>query len=119
MYVANSLNEFLDQSMNDEIYSFVSDTTVAVKKQGNKWVIDRDGESDDFDDVLKQNGVLYKIIDPHGPGGGWPVIKYTGTKEQLASVMELVNASGYTKEEILDMIQDWDGSDEFLSNILG
>jgi len=105
----------------DKVYSFTSDTCVDVKQEGDKWVIDRDGEeeADAFDDALKENGVEYEIINPHGPGGGWPEITYAGTKKQLAPIMALLNASGYTEEEILHKLRDWDGDEEYLFDILG
>ena len=107
---------------NDEIFSFTWDTCVDVKKENNTWVIDRNGDDEAyiFDDLLKENGIEYEIVNPDGPGGGWPEIQYTGTKAQLAKVMVLLNASGYEEDEILDMLKDWDGNDhEVLLNILG
>ena len=107
----------------ESIYSFTWDTAVDVKKEGDKWVIDRDGEeeSDVFDDVLKENGVHYEIVNPHGPGGWpeWPEITYSGTKEQLAPIMALLNASGFNEKEILDMLKDWNGDEDDLIEILG
>jgi hypothetical protein len=110
---AQRKNESMHESFdgNDNVYSFTWDTAVEVKNENGKWVIDRDGEDEEyvFDDILKEKGITYDIVNPHGPGGGWPEIEYTGTKEQLSYVMKLLQADSYSREEILEMLEEYDG----------
>ena len=102
-------------------YSFEWDTCVALRKVHGIYCINPKGPNEEFvfTDMLEAAGVQYKVIDPEGPGGGWPVIEYTGTKEQLAPVMAMLNASGYDASEILEMLEDWDGDEDELVEILG
>ena len=88
------------------------DTCVGVCEHSDRdWVIDRygDNEEEEFLKVLRKSGAEYEVIDPEGPGGGWPLIEYTGTLEQLAPVLELLNPYGYTAEEIMERLEFWDG----------
>ena len=43
--------------------------------------------------IAKKHGVIAKMVDPEGPGGGHPVYEFTGTRAQLeAFVIEFYDA---------------------------
>lgn len=104
------------------LYSIESDTCVNVIEHSDRdQVIDRYGDNEEshFLSEIKKSGVEYEVIDPAGPGGDWPVIEYTGTKEQLCHILEFLNPCGYTKEELTEMLEDWDGDEDELWDIIG
>jgi len=109
------VNEGMDSyNDKDKKYTIELDTAVGVVEHSDRdWVIDRYGDDDEeyFLKMLNKNGIEYEIIDPRGPGGGWPIIEYTGTKEQLFHLFELMTPSGYSYEEIAEMLADWDGDE--------
>lgn len=62
----------------------------AEAKGENLFYVDLD--SANFDDELfqadlKRNGIKAKIIDPDGPAGGWPVVRYIANSRQTLSDM--------------------------------
>lgn len=109
------VNEGMDSyNDKDKKYTVELDTTVDVAEHSDRdWVIDRYGGNDEeyFLKMLNKNGIEYEVIDPRGPGGGWPIIEYTGTKEQLFHLFELMTPSGYSYEEIAEMLADWNGDE--------
>lgn len=51
----------------------------------------------------KSKGILVKVINPEGPGGGWPVVEYTGSKEALEDFIDTFFSEDaeYTKSQIM------------------
>ena len=43
---------------------------------------------DEFQEFLTDNKIELKVMQEHGPGGGWPVIKYTGTVNALKEMID-------------------------------
>lgn len=35
-----------------------------------------------------KHGVTGTVVDPSGPAGGWPIVEWTGTREQLKSMLK-------------------------------
>jgi hypothetical protein len=40
-----------------------------------------------FQKYLKTHNIKAKVINPNGPGGGWPVVKYTGKRKDLENMI--------------------------------
>ena len=53
-----------------------------------------------FQDFLKRNDIKSKVINPKGPGGGWPVIEYSGTKRALEQMVHQFFGDDDLKDEI-------------------
>ncbi len=104
------------------IITFDADTCVSVKKVGSKYVIDPDpndgNESFVFESIVRKSGAKYKVLTPKGPGGGWPIIEYSGTKEQLMPILVCLDAFGRDEEELAEVLKDWEGDyDELVEAI--
>lgn len=39
-------------------------------------------------EAAERHGVTAELIDPHGPGGGWPVWRFTGLEAALRALFE-------------------------------
>jgi len=88
------------------------DTVADVCEGEDRMLIDRYGmnEEEEFLKVVTKNKVHHEVIVESGPGG-WPIVEYTGTKEQLIPVLSLLSPSGYTEEELTEKLKDWDGDE--------
>jgi hypothetical protein len=40
-----------------------------------------------FFDEAREEGVTVVMLDPYGPGGGWPVLRLTGREEDVVRVL--------------------------------
>ena len=59
-------------------------------------------------DFLKKNDIKFKVINKHGPAGGWPEVEYSGTKSSLEKLIhnyfgdddlkDLINEDGRVSE---------------------
>ena len=43
------------------------------------------------------------VVDPHGPGGGWPIVEWTGTKDQLRKLAMAHYGADETMLETVDL----------------
>ena len=77
-------------------------------------VVSMDAE---FLSEIKKSGVTHKVINSEGPTC-YTMVEFTGTKEQLCSILEFLNPSGYTKDELVDLLEDWDGDEDELWDII-
>lgn len=57
-------------------------------------VVDVNGDGDEhtigmaaWRDVVASYGVTMNVVDEHGPGGGWPVIDYTGSVDNVGALL--------------------------------
>ena len=103
-------------------YTIEIDTCVDVTKEDGINIINPEGENAEnyFLEKLAMAGVKYKIIDTNGPAGGWPIIEYTGTKDELAHVLVLFSTTGQSLEEIKVILKKWDGeNDDTILEIIG
>ena len=99
------------------------DTCVDVCEHSDRdLVIDRYGDNEEeyFLNMLRKNRIEYEVVEEKGPGGGWPIIEYTGTKEQLIPLMAVMSPYGYDEEEITERLALWDGdeNDEDYENVM-
>lgn len=46
-----------------------------------------DKDISEVGEFAQEHGVEYKIIEEHGPGGGWPVVQFTGNKENMKNLV--------------------------------
>ena len=74
-------------------------------------------ESEFFLEMLEKNGIEYNVVNPNGPGG-WPIIGYTGTKNQLLPLITEMDAHGRCEGEIAKELLTWHGDMEELINII-
>ena len=56
-----------------------------------------------FKKKVQSMGIKVKVIDAHGPGGGWPIIRYTGKIKDLVKMIKKHWGSDYL-EDIPDAI---------------
>jgi hypothetical protein len=106
----------------DHIITFEADTCVTLKKVGKKYVIDEDpndgNESFYFAEIVKKSGAKYKVLAAEGPGGGWPLIEYSGTKKQLLPIIACLDAFGRDETELAEVLKYWEGDyDELVEAI--
>ena len=96
------------------VFKLEFDTCVSLNKKQTKISKDPNDENESgvFRQIVKESGVIYEVIEPEGPGGGWPVIQYTGTLKQLAPVLVCLDANGRDEEEILKEFEDYEGTDD-------
>jgi len=89
------------------------DTCVDVVQGEDRMVINPHSENNEeyLINVLRKNIIHYEILDEAGDTG-WPFIEYTGTKEQLIPLFEIMSASQYTADEIRVKLEDWDGDED-------
>jgi hypothetical protein len=40
-----------------------------------------------LDELVAESGVRYLVLNPEGPGGGWPVVLYVGPKTELEAFL--------------------------------
>ena len=57
-------------------------------------------EDKKFFDYLKKNNIKHKVVEEAGPAGGWPIVKYTGSKEALMKMIKEKFDDKYLIEEI-------------------
>jgi hypothetical protein len=53
-------------------------------------------------EFASRHGVLSKMVDPEGPGGGHPVYEFTGTRAQLESFVTEFYEAGQAHSEDLE-----------------
>ena len=109
--------------MENKTYSFSCDVAVDIIPGNDRdLMIDRygDNEEEHFLAALNKYKVEYDILS-EDEGSGWPLIEFTGTLESLSNIMVLLSTTSQTQEEIMDILNDWDGEDEdyLLNHILG
>lgn len=71
---------------------------------------DRASIQAEADKIAAKYGLTAKIKNLSGPGGGWPEITFTGTRENLTRLMKS-SRYGYDKFTINEIIHDSVGSD--------
>ena len=109
--------EFLNEAIikNDTKKYYVTIDIIAGVKN-DKLIPDPDGETHpDFFKIIKN--LDYKIIKAEGPGGGWPEVKFKGTKSQLLPLLKLIAADDTI--DIEKELEKWDGSEDGLIDIIG
>ena len=76
-------------------------------------------DTDYFLDVIEKSGADWKQLkgSPHDFGG--VPFEFTGTKEQLIPILAMWDASSRSEEELAEALEDWDGSENELWEIIG
>jgi len=90
--------------------------TVANNIKNGKIV--RDDYTEYLLDAIKEKGAKYKVISEKGGGGGWPIIEFIGTKEQLIPILCLFDSYGRERKEIEKALENWYGDEDELTEIL-
>lgn len=54
-------------------------------------------------DVKEKYGVDVKVLEEHGPGGGWPFVELSGTRDQLVAALK--GSWDATDEELVTMYE--------------
>lgn len=49
-------------------------------------------------------GIRWKVVNLHGPGGGWPIVEWNGTRGQLYHL--LLDHYDFTVEDAQDWLKD-------------
>jgi hypothetical protein len=63
-----------------------------------------------FTNGLGTDRVQWEVVEEHGPGGGWPVIRFTADEKD--DMVELLQAyGGFSDEEIREMVEPWTAAD--------
>lgn len=89
-------------------YSVEMDTTVDLDKKGN---MVRNEESDYFVEFVKDHNLSYKVVTLRGPGGGFPILEYTGKFRDIVDLLLGPFDTGLEGEEAieeLEMYLDWE-----------
>ena len=40
-----------------------------------------------FDLALDLESITYRVVEPNGPGGGWPVVRFAGSEGDIRSLV--------------------------------
>lgn len=69
---------------------------------------DTETPEETLNEIAADYGIDYTIINDNGPAGGWPEVKFAGTKENLAHMIRNCYASGDEDQdqEVIDAIED-------------
>lgn len=61
---------------------------VGMMPDGDAWTVELDW-ADDVDSALAYEaaGFQVTVVDPHGPGGGWLVVRFRGPREKIATLL--------------------------------
>ncbi len=54
-------------------------------------------------DFSAELGITGTVVNPHGPGGGWPIVEWKGTKEQLRKLAIVHYGADETMSETVDL----------------
>lgn len=88
---------------------------ISIKPENQHGFIELESQDGYIENLVKN--ISYKIIDEHGPAGGWPYVEFTGTKLQLLPILKACAADDTINIE--KELEQWDGSNEALINIIG
>jgi hypothetical protein len=105
--------DILDRVLNRTFTVQLDAHNVALNDNG-KLVKGIESDTDDFIDTLKKSGVKWQILDPKYPVS----FEFTGTKEQLIPVLGMWDAHSRSLDDLAKALEDWDGSDEQLTDIM-
>jgi hypothetical protein len=72
------INEAYNQSITEAKTSIELDTVLGDDKKFDQ----------NFFKFLKSRKIKMTIVDPSGPGGGWPIIKYVGDKKAIEDMVK-------------------------------
>jgi hypothetical protein len=69
--------------------------------------VELDTVNDDYDfpnflAALIEKGITPKLLVEHGPGGGWPIYEYVGTREELERMID----DFFEDEDLKEFIED-------------
>lgn len=89
------------------LVSIEMDTIADVKEVNGKWVIDTSLLSNDEDWMVKElekRNIRYEVVKPNSLSG-WPLIKYTGTRDALISM--LFDMWGIDDSDLPDYLEEF------------
>ena len=76
-------------------------------------------DNDHFLETIEKSGAEWKQLTRYrGKYGGVP-FEFSGSKEQLLPIIGMWDAHGRNQEELADALEDWDGSEDELWEIIG
>jgi len=111
---AESREEILDNMLNRKIEIELSAHISYLDDKGKLDLSDKDSKY--LYDTLQKSGVYWKIIgDNYGPVD----IEVSGTKKQLITVLVLWDDQSRSEEELAKALENWEGDEEELWDILG
>ena len=113
---ASNRGEVLDRILDRKITLEMEAANVSIDDKG----IVRKGlgeDTDHFLDVLKRSGAEWRQLSDNWRYGGVP-FEFRGTKEQLIPIITMWDAYGRSEEEVAEALEDWDGSEEDLWEII-
>lgn len=74
--------------------------------------------NDHFLNVIEKSGASWKQLSSHYGYGGIP-FEFEGTKEQLLPIIAMWDAHSRDEGELEEALEDWDGSESELWEIIG
>lgn len=109
---ASSREEIIDKIL-DRIITVEMPTYDVELKNGS--LDTRDESTRDFVKELKDAGVSYEVT---GEDDTYVYVEISGTKKQIISILPLWDAHGRDAYELSKVLDDWDGDQEQLIDIL-
>ena len=113
----NTREETLDRILNRKINIQLDAANVFMDDNGKVskgW----DDDNDYFLDVIEKSGASWKQLSSSYAHGGVP-FEFEGTKEQLIPIIGMWDAHSREDEELADALENWDGSEKQLWDIIG
>lgn len=69
---------------------------------------DTETPEETLDEIARDYSISYEIVNENGRGGGWPEVKFEGTKDNLTTMLRNCYESGdkVQDQELIDSIED-------------
>jgi len=116
-FKSDSREDILDRVLNRKINLQLDAANVFLDDYGkvSKGINE---DNDYFLDVIEKSGASWKQLSSHYGHGGIP-FEFEGTKEQLIPIIAMWDAHSRSQEELEEDLEDWDGSESALWEIIG
>jgi len=116
-FKSDSREDILDRVLNRKITLELDAANVFLDDNGQ---VDKNNEENDyFLDVIEKSGAEWT----HLPGRAWRYggvpFEFKGTKEQLIPIIAMWDAHSREPEELAEDLEDWDGTEKELWEIIG
>jgi hypothetical protein len=89
--------------LDNKLFSVTMDTVCDVNN--GKIDFNEEYETTYFLDFLSQHNIKYKVLQANGPGGGWPLIEYTGKARDIIQLLIGPFDSGLEGYEEVDVLE--------------
>ena len=114
-FKSDSREDILDRVLNRKITIELDAANVFLDDNGQ---VDKNNEENDFFlDTIKKSGAEARQLPGKGYGG--VPFEFRGTKEQLIPIIGMWDAHSREPEELEDALENWDGSEKELWDIIG